>query len=189
MTDITIGEFDYGGLFLRMPWKEGIRGEVVNAARQHNEKAEGQRAMWTDAGMQVEGRDDLAHIAIFDHPENAGFPQPWRVDGQLGIGPVRARMGDWHIKAGETETIRHEIVAYTGALNDLELTKLWNEYIGSNSIYSTAALWNIAQEEGKTAKFLTPEEAVQSMTMIDGFRRQCLGWRAHGYAAYRILLG
>jgi len=167
--DITIGEFDYGGLFLRMPWKEGIRGEVVNAARQHNEKAEGQRAMWTDVGMQVEGRDNLAHVAIFDHPENGGFPQPWRVDGQLGIGPVRARLGDWHIKEGETETIRHEIVAYTGDLNDVELTKLWNEYIGSNSIYSTAALWNIAQEEGKTAKFLTPEEAVKSMTLMDGF--------------------
>lgn len=82
ITDITIGEFDYGGLFLRMPWKEGIKGEVVNAARQRNEKAEGQRAMWTDVGMQVEGRDDLAHIAIFDHPDNAGFPQTWRVDGQ-----------------------------------------------------------------------------------------------------------
>ncbi|MEQ8535556.1 MAG: PmoA family protein, partial [Imperialibacter sp.] len=93
-TDVTIGEYDYGGLFLRMPWVEGIKGEVVNAARQKNEKAEGQRAMWVDAGMQVEGRDDLAHIAILDHKENKGFPQTWRVDGQLGIGPARARMGD-----------------------------------------------------------------------------------------------
>lgn len=170
ITDITIGEYDYGGLFLRMPWKEGIRGEVVNAARQRNEKAEGQRAMWVDAGMQVEGRDDLAHIAIFDHPENAGFPQPWRVDGQLGIGPVRAHMGDWHIKAGETEIIRHQIVAYTGDLNDVELTKLWDEYIGSNSLYTTASLWNIAQEEGLAAKFLSPKEAVENMTLIDGFK-------------------
>jgi hypothetical protein len=36
--------------------------------------------------MQVEGRDDLAHVTIFDHPENRGFPQKWRVDDQLGIG-------------------------------------------------------------------------------------------------------
>ena len=170
LTDITIGEFSYGGLFLRMPWKKGIRGEAVNAARQRNEKAEGQRAMWMDVGMQVEGRDDLAHISIFDHPENAGFPQAWRVDGQLGIGPVRARMGDWKIKEGETEIIRHQIVAYTGELSDLALTKLWNEYIGSNSLYSTASLWNIAQEEGRTAKFLSPEEAVESMTLMDGFQ-------------------
>ena len=41
--NITIGEFDYGGLFLRMPWKEGIKGEAINAARQINEKADEQR--------------------------------------------------------------------------------------------------------------------------------------------------
>ncbi len=168
--NITIGEFDYGGLFLRMPWKQGIEGEVVNAARQRNEKAEGQRAMWVDVGMQVEGRDDLAHITIFDHPENGGFPQPWRVDGQLGVGPVRAKMGDWHIKKGETEIIKHQIVAYTGERNDLDLTQLWNDYIGSNSLYTTASLWSIAQEEGRSAKFLSPEEAVKNMTLMDGFQ-------------------
>ncbi len=169
-TDITIGEFDYGGLFLRMPWKEGIKGEAVNAARQRGTKADAQRSMWMDVAMQVEGRNDLAHIAIFDHPENVGFPQPWRVDGQLGVGPVRAHMGDWQIKEGETEIIRHQVVAYTGELNDVALTELWNEYIGSNSMYSTASLWNIAQEEGRSAKFLTPDEAVQSMTLLEGFK-------------------
>lgn len=168
--NITIGEFDYGGLFLRMPWKEGIIGEAVNAARQKNEKAEGQRAMWVDVGMQVEGREDVAHITIFDHPENIGFPQSWRVDGQLGIGPVRAKLGDWQIKKGETEIIKHQIIAYSGERNDLDLTEIWNEYIGSNSLYTTASLWSIAQEEGKTAKFLSPEEAVNNMTLMDGFQ-------------------
>lgn len=75
---VTIGQYDYGGLFLRMPWREGIAGEVVNAARQRDARAEGQRAMWIDVGMQVEGRDDLAHIAIFDHPDNGGYPQTWQ---------------------------------------------------------------------------------------------------------------
>ena len=170
LTDITIGEFDYGGLFLRMPWKEGIRGEAVNAARQRNEKADKQRAMWVDVAMQVEGREDFAHIAIFDHPENAGFPQPWRVDGQLGIGPVRSRMGDWEIKEGETEIIRHQIVAYTGELNDIAMTELWNGYIGNNSMYTTTSLWDIAQQEGRSAKFLNPQEAVESMTMMEGVK-------------------
>ena len=166
-TDVTIGKYDYGGLFLRMPWKPGIKGEVVNAARQRDEKAEGQRAMWVDAGMQVEGRDDLAHIAIFDHPENKGYPQTWRVDPQLGIGPARARTGAWTIKQGDTEVIRHEIVVYTGTLNDVELTKIWGEYSGQKS---TGALWRIAQQEGLAAKFLTPDEAVKSMTMLPGFK-------------------
>jgi len=168
--DITIGEYDYGGLFLRMPWREGINGEVVNAARQRNEQAEGQRAMWVDVGMQVEGREDLAHIAIFDHPDNKGFPQPWRVDGQLGVGPVRARMGDWGIEKGRKEIIQHQIVAYTGELDDLELTETWQEYSGVDGTYSTASLWGIAQKAGLGAEFLTPEKAVAKMTLKDGFK-------------------
>ncbi len=168
-TDVTIGKYDYGGLFLRMPWREGIKGEVVNAARQKNEKAEGQRAMWVDAGMQVEGRDDLAHIAIFDHPDNKGFPQPWRVDSQLGIGPARARTADWTIKKGTTETIKHELLVYTGPLNDIEMTNAWAAYTGNGGMYNTASLWGIAREEALAAKFLTPDEAVAAMTTMPGY--------------------
>ncbi len=166
-TDITIGKYDYGGLFLRMPWKEGIKGEVINTARQRNEKAEGQRAMWVNVGMQVEGRNDLAHIAIFDHPDNKGFPLPWRVDDQMGVGTARARQADWKIKKGETEIIRHQMVVYTGKFNDVQLTDQWSAYSGRNSTY---ALWRIAQQEGLEAKFLTPAEAVENMTLKQGYK-------------------
>ena len=44
LTDITIGKYDYGGMFLRMPWRKGIKAHAVNSVRQSNEKAEGQRA-------------------------------------------------------------------------------------------------------------------------------------------------
>ncbi len=170
LTDITINEFDYGGLFLRMPWKKGIKGEVENAARQRNEKAEGQRAMWVDAGMAIDGLKEWGHIAIFDHPDNAGFPQPWRVDGQLGIGPVRAKMGDWHIKKGEVEIIRHQIVAYSGKLDAIQLDDLWGDYVGDKGMYNTASLWDIAKKEGRDAKLLSPEEAVMAMTIKKGYK-------------------
>ncbi|MGB2717713.1 MAG: PVC-type heme-binding CxxCH protein [Vicinamibacterales bacterium] len=165
-TDVTIGKYDYGGLFLRMPWREGITSEVVNAARQRNERAEGQRAMWIDVGMQVSGRDDLAHIAIFDHPDNTGYPQAWRVDSQFGVGAARSKANDWSIRKGETEVIRHELVVYAGTLNDVELTNAWTEYGGNRS---TSVLWGIAQREGREAKFLTPDEAVRQMTVMDGY--------------------
>ncbi|QDK80945.1 c-type cytochrome [Spirosoma sp. KCTC 42546] len=169
-TDITIGKYDYGGLFLRMPWKEGINGEVVNAARQRNEKAEGQSAPWVDVGMQVEGRNDLVHIAIFDHPQNRNYPTPWRVDSQLGIGPARARKGDWTIKKGAREILKHQLVVYTGKLNDVELTKFFGEFTGNKSDYTTASLWAVAQREGRDAKFLTPTEAVAAMTITKGYQ-------------------
>jgi hypothetical protein len=128
-TDITLGQFYVGGLFLRMPWREGIPGEVVNAAGQHNGEAEGQRAIWADVGMQIDGRDDWGHIAIFDHPDNSGFPIPWRVDNELGVGPSRQILGDWKIDQGETEVVRYRLVAYTGELNPEELTRTWKEYL------------------------------------------------------------
>lgn len=169
-TDITIGKYDYGGLFLRMPWKEGIKGEVVNAARQRNERAEGQPAMWVDVGMQVEGRDDLAHVAIFDHPDNEGYPQMWRVDNELGVGPVRARAGDWHIKNGQTETIRHRMLIYTGEHNEQLFAKVWQDFTGETAMNSSVELWDIARREGREAKFLTPEEAVKAMTINENYQ-------------------
>lgn len=164
-TDVTIGKYDYGGLFLRMPWKRGIKGEVVNGARQTNGEAEGKRATWVDVGMQVEGRDDLAHVTIFDHGKNEGFPQHWRVDGQLGVGPIRAREADWKIEKGESATIRHGVHVYTGELNDQTLTKKWSEYADAGPW----AMWRIAQREGREAKFLSAQEAVEEMTLQDGF--------------------
>lgn len=167
--DVTIGEYDYGGLFLRMPWRKGIEGEVVNAAGLKNKEAEGQQAIWVDVGMEIEGRSDWGHIAIFDHSDNTGAPLPWRVDGQMGVGPVRARLGDWKIKQGETETIHHQVVVYTGQRNDIKLTKLWEQYTGKESKYAQAILWEQAQQEGRDAEFLTPDQAARAMTLPDEF--------------------
>lgn len=126
--DVTIGEFFVGGLFLRMLWYEGINGEVVNASGQSNQEAEHQRSIWNDVGIQVNGRDDLAHIAMFDHPDNSGFPIPWRVDHQLGVGPSRQIMGDWSLDERQTEVIRYRVVVYTGELDPVNLTRLWTEF-------------------------------------------------------------
>src|ERR671912_133416 len=126
--------------------------------------------MWIDVAMQVEGRPDPAHIAIFDYPDNAGYPQAWRVDGQLGVGAARSRSADWTIRKGDTEVIRHQFIAYTGTLNDVQLTDAWSQFSGNRSTYSTAALWGIAQREGRDARFLTADQAVAEMSVVDGYR-------------------
>lgn len=167
--DILVAEHDYGGMFLRMPWKEGMNAVAVNTARQVNEKAEGQRSQWLDLGMQVEGRDDLAHITIYDHPQNAGYPTAWRVDGQLGVGPSRAIQGDWEIKEGSTSTFRHQIHVYTGEYNDVAARESFESYSGAGAMYSTASLWGIAQQEARNAKFLTPEEAIKESSIKKGY--------------------
>ncbi|WP_375586486.1 PVC-type heme-binding CxxCH protein [Cyclobacterium xiamenense] len=167
---VTIGKYDYGGLFLRMPWRKGMEAEVVNTARQKNELAEGQPSMWLNIGMQVEGREDPANVALFDHPDNKGYPQKWRVDGQFGVGPAYTRDADWSLPAGETLILKHRLLFYTDEFDDLALTEAWGEYVGNTGMYNTTALWRIAQEEGKKAKFLSPEEAVEEMTVKEGYR-------------------
>ncbi len=126
---VTIGKYYAGGLFLRMPWVRGVQGEAVNSEGQRNSEAEAQRAIWTDVGIQVPGRDDMAHIAIFDHPSNNDFPLPWRVDGELGVGPCRAILGDWKIEKDQTEVIRHRLFIYTGKLDRETLTREWKAFI------------------------------------------------------------
>lgn len=126
--DITMGKFYVGGLFLRMPWREGIDGKVINSEGKENGEAEGQRAKWTDIGLPVEGRRDKAHVAIFEHPKNAGFPNAWRVDNELGVGPSRQILGDWSIQNGKAEVIRYRLVVYTGEFDNTTITRLWKDY-------------------------------------------------------------
>jgi putative membrane-bound dehydrogenase-like protein len=165
--DLTIGKYDYGGLFLRMPWREGLPAEVVNAARQKNLKAEGQRAPWIDLGMQVEGRDRPVHVAILDHPQNRGFPQPWRVDQQYGLGPAPLRLGDWKLAAGEEVLLKYQLRIDTDPLSDVQLTAAWSKFSGEQYAWT---LWRLAQQEGRDAKFLTPHEAVGAMHVPEGFQ-------------------
>lgn len=135
-TDVTISKYAYGGLFLRMPWKEGISAEVQNSEGDRNHQAEGSRARWIDLGMQVDGRSDFAHIAIFDHSQNRGFPISWRVDRQMGVGSATTRTEDWHLVEGQIVTICYRFKIYTGEFSNRDLNTEWEEYVAGSSMCS-----------------------------------------------------
>ena len=128
LADVMLEQFYVGGLFLRMPWHPGADGDVANASGLRNGDAEGQRAIWTDVGVEIDGRTDHGHIAIFDHPDNEAFPVPWRVDNELGVGPSRQILGSWGLDEGERTTIRYRLLVYTGARDPEELTRRWTQY-------------------------------------------------------------
>ena len=115
--DVTIGKYAYGGLFLRMPWKRGIPAECLNSEGLKNQAGEGQAAKWVDLAMRIEGMDEMAHIAMIDHPKNAGYPTLWRIDGQFGIGPAFTRKGDVLIPKGSKTTYRYRLLVYQGEFN------------------------------------------------------------------------
>jgi hypothetical protein len=124
--DVAVARHDYGGVFLRMPWRK--EGEALNSEGQKNAAAEGKRARWVDVGMPVEGRADWGRIAILDHAANPEHPVPWRVDGQLGVGPARSRAGDWSIKKGETARFRYRFLVYTGPAAPDRVESEWQSF-------------------------------------------------------------
>ena len=127
-TDIVFGQIYVGGLFVRIPWHSGDRAEAVNANGQRDEDTEQRRAIWTDVGIQVEGRDDLAHIAVFDYPDNPGFPIPWRVDGQYGFGPNTESVEN-RLDKGKTRNYRYRLIAYGGTLDPAAMSRAWKEFV------------------------------------------------------------
>lgn len=126
--DATVAKYDYGGLFIRMPWHAGIAGEAISSEGLSNRAAEGQRARWVDVGMAIDGRADWAHVAMMDHRGNPDHPVPWRVDGNLGIVPSRSRLGDWKIAKGETARARYRLLVYTGRLNKDLIQRYWDSF-------------------------------------------------------------
>lgn len=127
-TDILWEKYDYGGLFLRMPWTQKTGGEAINSEGKKNGACEGQRARWVNVGMPIAGRDDWGNIAILDHKDNPEHPVPWRVDGQLGVGPARSRVGEWKLPKGETVRFRYRFLVQTGKADPEKIEAAWKEW-------------------------------------------------------------
>ncbi|MBI2803591.1 MAG: PmoA family protein [Planctomycetes bacterium] len=122
-TDVTFGKHDYGGLFIRMPFKNQKDAQAINSEGQINGKAEGQKAKWVDIGMSVPGRKGAAHIAVLSQKS-----VPWRVDGQLGVGPSPSRAGEWKIAKGRDTTLRYRFYVYTGEFQRDQVEAEWKAF-------------------------------------------------------------
>ena len=121
--DVTFDRYDYGGLFIRMPWKNQPGAKAINSGGHVNGKSEGQKARWVDIGMTVDGRKDAGHIAVL-----SATALPWRVDGQLGVGPAPSRAGAWKLAKGESATYRYRFVVYTGDFQEKEVEAEWKAF-------------------------------------------------------------
>ena len=126
--DIIWEKYDYGGLFLRMPWKQKTGGEAINSEGKKNGACEGQRARWVNVGMPIDDRDDSGNIAILDHKDNPEHPVPWRVDSQLGVGPARSRVGEWKLPKGEPVRFRYRFLVQTGKVDPTKIQAAWKEW-------------------------------------------------------------
>ena len=128
--DIEFGQCDYGGLFLRMPYRAETGGSALNSEGQDQVGAEGQTARWVAVAMPLAGRVDEAGLAIMDHPHNEGHPVPWRVDGQFGIAPSRCIAGSWHLRKDQIARNRYRLIAFSGSIDAMDLAVRFNDFAG-----------------------------------------------------------
>ncbi|TMV48957.1 hypothetical protein FE783_14895 [Paenibacillus mesophilus] len=128
--DLTFGQYPYGGLFLRMPFRKETGGDVYSSEGRRSTDAEGQRARWVAVSMPIEGREGPAGIAILDHAGNREHPVPWRVDGQLGIGPSCCIAGEWKLAKGESRTFKYRAVVFCGQIKASFIEQAWKSFCG-----------------------------------------------------------
>ncbi len=118
-TDLRFGKYSYGGLFLRMPWRAETGGDILTSegATSH-QGAEAQKARWVALSMPVPRRaTGPVGVAFFDHPNNPEYPNPWRVDGNLGITPSRCIAGEWHLSQGAETLNRYRLFIFQGLID------------------------------------------------------------------------
>lgn len=129
--DLAFGEYPYGGLFLRMPFRAEVGGRVLTSEGLSSTEAEGQRARWVATQMALPHEDRSEHevtVAIMDHPSNPEHPVPWRVDSELGIGPSRSIAGAWTLRNGAAAQFLHRIVVLQRAIEADVVDAAWYSF-------------------------------------------------------------
>lgn len=129
--DLVFGRYQYGGLFLRMPYRKETGGQARTSEGHDAVTGEGQRARWVALSMPVPGRDGEAGIALLDHPGNAEHPVPWRIDSQLGICPSRCIAGAWRLPAGDAAVARYRVLAFGGGIDATWIEAQWRAFAAS----------------------------------------------------------
>jgi hypothetical protein len=112
LTDLAFGRYDYGGLFIRMPFRAEVGGHAYNSVGQEDAAAEAQRANWVATQMPIPGHAGEVTVVITDHPGNREHPVPWRVDGELGVVPSVSIAGTWALPEGADEVFRYRVIVY-----------------------------------------------------------------------------
>lgn len=123
--DLRFGRYDYGGLFLRMPYRNEVGGEATDSEGRSDPTG---RARWVAVRMPLPETGRTATAAILDHPSNLEHPVPWRIDGELGVGPSPCVSGAWTLSQGATQTFRYGVIISDSSLTDPDIDALWQGF-------------------------------------------------------------
>ncbi len=106
---------------------EGMNGHFYNSEGLEDEEVNNRQAGWV-ALSAMKGEEKIT-IAVFDHPENPGYPAYW-LAGENGLLSVNnLERHNLNLKAGESVVFRHRIFITSGYFADRdELNRQFSEF-------------------------------------------------------------
>lgn len=125
---------NYGGFFVRMPYRKDRGATVINSSGKKDDECEQQAAAWVDLSMPIDRCEEGAGITVCDHPVNPGHPAKWRVDGFRGINPSPCIPAAIDLAAGESMRHRYRLILHTGLLSPEQIQKHWDAYAKEETV-------------------------------------------------------
>ena len=129
--DIHVAQDEYGGLFIRMPFRSKINTKVLNSTGLQDAATEQQAAEWLSLHMPLENNEFGGGITVLDHPENPQHPAKWRVDHQRGVNPAPCIPSAIDLPAGAILNHRYRLILHEEKLAAEQINNLWAIYKNS----------------------------------------------------------
>ena len=126
--EIHIVHGEYGGLFIRMPFRSSTDATVLSSKGLKDSAAEQQTAKWLSLHMPLENSETGGGITVLDHPNNPQHPTKWRVDHQRGINPSPCISSAIDLAPGEFLRYRYRLILHEHKLNHTQVNWLWLDY-------------------------------------------------------------
>lgn len=134
LIDLYFGQYAYGGLYLRSPFRPDSGTQVVNSEGVRNLAMDGMRARWAAVQQPIPGRENcrerICTVAILDHPANPEHPVPWRTDRHAGLSPSRCIAGSWRLGKGESTLSRYRLLIFCGKAEQAQIDAAWDDFAG-----------------------------------------------------------
>jgi hypothetical protein len=119
---VEFPRYDYGGLFVRMPWHAGDPVSVLaDHGGMRREDIDARPAHWVAMAL-VGAVGAWNTLVVADHPCNPCHPQPWRFDSGHGFGPGRCIAGAWSLEADQPCRQRYRLIALPGRPDPAAIT-------------------------------------------------------------------
>ena len=128
---ITLDQCDYGGLFIRMPFRHERACHVLNNRGQRDDDCEQQRAAWLAMDLMLPDSDDVVFMALFTKPDADGQDIPWRVDGTRGLNPSPVIAGPLRFDAEQRRQWDYRIITGTGLINQEQIEHAYHAFVGA----------------------------------------------------------